>query len=89
MYSPRPDYLILRRAETTTKLGSIHLPDSAVEVPSEGTVVCAGEDCVVSVGDDILFASYAGEEFPDPDTEGEWLILIKQDDCLAILGGVE
>ena len=88
MYSPRPDYLILRRAETTTKLGSIYLPDSAVDVPSEGDVVSAGENCIVKEGQTLMFASHAGEEFPDPNNEGEWLILIEQKFCLAVLGDV-
>lgn len=88
MISPRPDYVILRRAETSYKIGSIYLPDSAKEVPHEGEVVSAGSDCVVKEGQTILFASFAGEEFPDPNNEGEWLILIEQKFCLAILGEV-
>jgi len=42
----------------------------------------------VKEGQTILFASFAGEEFPDPNNEGEWLILIEQKFCLAILGEV-
>ena len=85
MISPRPNFVIIRRAENVSKIGLIHLPDSSIEVPSEGTVVCAGDDCILEPDDDVIFGSYAGEEFPDPDEPGEWLILMAEKHVLARL----
>ncbi|MEA2585945.1 MAG: chaperonin GroES, partial [Thermomicrobiales bacterium] len=64
--------------EETTKSGSV-LPDTAQEKPQRGTVIAAGEgrrdddgDRIpldVQVGDQVLFAKYAGTEFKLDDEE--------------------
>ena len=68
------------------------LPDTAKEKPHRGTVVAAGEgrrdddgDRIpmdVKVGDEVLFAKYAGTEFKLDDKD--YLILAEKD-VLAVL----
>ena len=77
--------------EETTKSGIV-LPDTAKEKPMRGTVIAAGEgrrdddgDRIpldVQVGDQILFAKYAGTEFK---LEDEELLILSEKDILAVV----
>ncbi|MBX6772315.1 MAG: co-chaperone GroES [Chloroflexi bacterium] len=78
--------------EEMTK-GGIVLPDTAKERPQEGTVVAAGPGRVledgtrvpldVKVGDNVLFAKYAGTEYR---IDNEEHLILKESDILAIVG---
>ena len=78
--------------EETTK-GGIVLPDTAKEKPQEGSIVAAGPGRVmedgtrvpldVKVGDNVLYAKYAGTEYKVDDEE---LLILKETDILAIVG---
>src|SRR5215218_7123618 len=77
--------------EEVTKSGIV-LPDTAKEKPQRGTIVAAGEgrrdddgDRIpldVSVGDQVLFAKYAGTEFKLDDEE---LLILAEKDILAVI----
>ena len=76
--------------EETTKSGFI-LPSASQEKQQTATVVAVGEGgivdgkevkMVVSVGDVVIFANYAGSEVK---VDGEKYIILKQSDILAIL----
>ena len=77
--------------EETTKSGIV-LPDTAKEKPQRGTVIAAGEgrrdddgDRIamdVKVGDEVLFAKYAGTEFKLEDDE---LLILSEKDILAVI----
>jgi chaperonin GroES len=81
----------LGREEITSS--GIVLPDTAKEKPQRGTVIAAGEgrkdddgDRVpmdVKVGDQVLFAKYAGTEFK---LEDEELLILAEKDILAVVG---
>ena len=90
---PLDDKLLVRRSEAEDKTrGGIVLPDTAKEKPRQGTVLAAGTgkllddgsraEFQVSVGDKIVFASYAGTEI---EVKGEEYLLISESDVLAIL----
>ena len=78
--------------EETTKSGIV-LPDTAKEKPQRGTVLAVGQgrrdddgDRIpldVSVGDQVLFAKYAGTEFKLDDAD---LLILAEKDLLAIVG---
>jgi chaperonin GroES len=90
---PLGDRLVVKPAtrEETTKSGIV-LPDTAKEKPQRGTIVAAGEgrrdddgDRIpldVKVGDQVLFAKYAGTEFKLDDEE---LLILSEKDVLAVL----
>jgi chaperonin GroES len=77
--------------EEMTKSG-IMLPDTAKEKPMRGTVIAVGEgrrdddgarvSMDVAVGDQILFAKYAGTEFT---LDGEDLLILSEKDILAVV----
>ena len=77
--------------EETTKSGIV-LPDTAKEKPQRGTVLAVGQGrrdddgqripLDVSVGDQVLFAKYAGTEFKLDDQE---LLILAEKDILAIV----
>jgi chaperonin GroES len=79
--------------EETTKSGIV-LPDTAREKPQRGTIVAAGEgrrdddgDRIpldVQVGDQVLFAKYAGTEFKLDDDD---LLILSEKDILAVIEG--
>jgi chaperonin GroES len=90
---PLGDRLVVKPAgrEETTKSGIV-LPDTAKEKPQRGTIIAAGEgrrdddgDRIpldVKVGDEILFAKYAGTEFK---LEDEDLLILSEKDVLAVV----
>ncbi len=91
---PLGDRVVVEREQSEQKTsGGILLPDSAKDKPARGTVVSVGEGkcdlkgirhaLQVKPGDRVVFTSYAGEPFKIGDDE---LLLMREDDILAILG---
>jgi chaperonin GroES len=78
--------------EEVTKSGIV-LPDTAKEKPQRGTIIAAGHGrrdddgervpLDVKIGDEVLFAKYAGTEFKLDDQE---LLILGEKDILAIVG---
>jgi chaperonin GroES len=78
--------------EEVTKSGIV-LPDTAKEKPQRGKILAAGQGrrdddgervaMDVKVGDEVLFAKYAGTEFKLNDEE---LLILSEKDILAIVG---
>ena len=79
--------------EERTKSGIV-LPDTAKEKPQEGIVEAVGTGRLLDngtkvpmelkVGDKILYAKYAGNEFKVDETE---YLIISEKDVLAVLAG--
>jgi chaperonin GroES len=90
---PLADRVVVKPAgrEETTASGIV-LPDTAKEKPQRGTVIAAGKgrrdddgdriELDVKVGDEVLFAKYAGTEFK---LDGEDLLIIAEKDILAVI----
>jgi chaperonin GroES len=90
---PLGDRLVIKPAsrEETTASGIV-LPDTAKEKPQRGTIIAAGEgrrdddgDRIpldVKVGDEVLFAKYAGTEFKLNDED---LLILSEKDVLAVV----
>ncbi|MCP5492346.1 MAG: co-chaperone GroES [Chlamydiales bacterium] len=84
--------VLVKRSSNTTTKGGIILPDSAQEKPKMGEVVAVGpgkadkdgkiKALEVSVGDKVLFSSYAGTEVKG--SGDEELLILQEDDLLAI-----
>lgn len=91
---PLGDRLVIKPAgrEEMTASGIV-LPDTAKEKPQRGTIMAAGEGrrddagaripLDVKVGDQVLFAKYAGTEFKLEDQD---LLIIAEKDVLAVIG---
>ena len=85
--------LVKRLEEDKTSPGGIVIPDSAAEKPIRGEVVGVGNGTVlddgkvraldVKVGDKVLFGKYSGTEVK---VEGQELVVMREDDIMAILG---
>lgn len=91
---PLADRIVVQPLEAQDKTkGGIVLPDTAKEKPQEGKVVAVGKGKVldngqvqaleVKVGDRILYGKYSGSEIAT--SEGEDLLIMREDDVLAIL----
>jgi chaperonin GroES len=89
---PLSDRLVVRRTKEEEKTkGGIIIPDTAKEKPLEGLVVAVGAGKVlksgktspleVKEGDKVLFGKYSGTEVK---VDGEELVLLNQDDVLAV-----
>jgi len=73
--------------------GGIYLPENAKEKPQRGTVLAVGPGereesgkripMDVSVGDQVLFAKYAGNEIK---MDGKKLLIMRESDLLGIIG---
>lgn len=91
---PLGDRVVIKPAarEEMTKSGIV-LPDTAKEKPQRGTIIAAGEgrrdddgDRIpldVKIGDEVLFAKYAGTEFKLDDVD---LLILAEKDILAVVG---
>ena len=92
--TPLQDRVLVRRLddEEESSEGGIILPDSAKEKPQEGEVIAVGAGKVtddgkrqapeLGKGGRILFAKYAGTEVK---VDGEELLIMREDDVLAVL----
>ncbi len=90
---PLGDRVVIKPAgrEEMTKSGIV-LPDTAKEKPQRGTVIAVGQgrrdddgdriEMDVVVGDQVLFAKYAGTEFK---LEEEDLLILAEKDILATI----
>jgi len=92
---PLHDRVVVRRMEEErTSAGGIIIPDSATEKPNRGEIIAAGNGKItdsgdvramdVKVGDKVLFGQYAGTNIK---VDGEELLMMKEDDILAVIEG--
>ncbi|NSW85863.1 MAG: co-chaperone GroES [Syntrophobacteraceae bacterium] len=90
---PLNDRVVVKRIEEEQKTaGGIIIPDTAKEKPIQGEVVAVGNGKVmedgsrrpldVKAGDRVLFGKYAGTDIK---VEGEELLIMREDDILAIV----
>jgi chaperonin GroES len=91
---PLGDRVVLKPVEREEKTKSgIVLPDTAREKPQEGIVEAVGTGRILdngqkvpmelTVGDKVLYAKYAGNEFKLEDVE---YLIISEKDVLAVVG---
>src|SRR5438067_12809590 len=90
---PLADRVVVKanERESMTKSGIV-LPDTAKEMPQEGTILAIGPGRLnekgervkleVKVGDTVLYAKYAGSEIK---VDGEEILILKESDVLAVL----
>lgn len=84
--------LIKPVAEKEEKLGSIYIPDTAKEKPTEGEIVAVGTGKVtddgktipmqVKVGQKVLYGKYSGTEIKEA---GQEYLIVREADILAII----
>ncbi len=90
---PLNDRILVQRLEAESKTeGGIILPDTAKEKPNQGKVIAVGEGAKdkdgnrvpvqVSVGDRILFSSYAGTDLK---LESQEYIILREDDVYGVI----
>jgi chaperonin GroES len=90
---PLNDRVIVKRIEEEPKTaGGIIIPDTAKEKPIQGEVLAVGSGKLmddgsrrpldVKAGDRVLFGKYAGTDIK---VEGEELLIMREDDILAII----
>jgi chaperonin GroES len=91
---PLGDRVVVEREEAQEKTaGGIVLPDTAKDKPQRGKVLAVGEGRItkdgkrrelqVKVGDQVLFTSYAGDEFKI--NGDKKVLLMREDDILAVV----
>jgi len=90
---PVGERILVKRLEAEEKTaGGIYLPDNAKEKPQQGTIIALGDgkmlkdgkraEFQISVGDKVVFNSYAGTDITVGGTE---YLLMTESDVLAIL----
>lgn len=90
---PLYDNVLVQRVEAQdTTAGGIVLPDSAKEKPTEGKIVAVGDGRIsddgvrlplsVSIGDRIIFGSYAGTSIKE---QGEEYLILGENEILAVV----
>lgn len=90
---PLNDRVVVKRVEEEEKTaGGIIIPDTAKEKPIQGEVLAVGSGKLledgsrrpldVKAGDRVLFGKYAGTDIK---IEGEELLIMREDDILAVI----
>ncbi|SMC19552.1 chaperonin GroES [Desulfacinum hydrothermale DSM 13146] len=90
---PLNDRVVVKRLEEEERTaGGIIIPDTAKEKPIQGQVIAVGSGKLMEdgtrrpldlkEGDRVLFSKYAGT---DVKVEGEELLIMREDDILAII----
>ncbi|MCR4440272.1 MAG: co-chaperone GroES [candidate division KSB1 bacterium] len=89
---PLGDKILVQRVEEPAQRGPIVVPDTAKERPQRGKVIAVGTGRIdkqgkrippsVKVGDTVLFAKWAGNEWT---IEGEEYLFLTEDEILAVL----
>ncbi len=92
---PLGNRILVKRAEPKSSKGGILLPESSKEKPKQGEVIAVGpgrlddagklEKLQVKVGDKVLFGSYSGTEVKVPDQAEEGLLIMSEDEILAVI----
>jgi chaperonin GroES len=92
---PLHDRIIIRRLEEArTSPGGIVIPDTATEKPIRGKVIAVGTGRItekgeirpldIKKGDTVLFGKYSGTEVK---MDGEELVVMREDDIMAVIEG--
>ena len=93
-FRPLHDRVLVRRMEAEEKTaGGIILPGNAQEKPAEGEVVAVGTGYIndngetrplaVSVGDQVLFSKWGGDEIT---VDGEEFVVMEESKIIGIIG---
>jgi chaperonin GroES len=92
---PLSNRVLIKREKFAKTKGGILLPETAKEKPQIGEVIAVGPGMMdeqgklfplsLKVGDKILFSSYAGTTITKKDRDDEELLVLSEDDILAIL----
>lgn len=91
--NPLDDYVVIsQKAAEEKSPGGIVIPDRAKEKPQRGEVLAVGPGrmlengtraaLAVSVGDEVLFSRYSGQEV---EHDGHDVLLIKESNILAVI----
>ncbi len=93
---PIADRLIVRRFDSDDKTASgIILPDAAKKKPQKGKVLAAGpgklrkdgtrQALQIKEGDTVIFTSWAGDEFKEHGKAAETILVMREEDVLAVV----
>ncbi|MGE3703251.1 MAG: co-chaperone GroES [Hyphomicrobiaceae bacterium] len=96
-FRPLHDRVVVRRVDAEEKTaGGIIIPDTAQEKPQQGEVLAVGpgkrdetgklDPLDVKAGDQILFGKWSGTEVK---VDGEDLLIMKENDIMGVVEGVE
>ncbi len=94
-FRPLYDRVLVKRIEAEARsAGGLYIPDNAKEKPQQAEVIAVGHgrrlkdgsirELTVKAGDRVLFGKYSGDEVK---IDGETLLILREDDLLAILEG--
>ena len=93
--TPLHDRVLVRRLEEKEAAkGGIIIPDTAKEKPQEGEVISVGSGKIekghrvppdVKAGDRILFGKYTGSDIK---IDGQEYLILREEEILAIVGGI-
>ena len=94
--TPLADRIVVRRQDPEEKTaGGIVLPDTAKNKPQRGKILAVGAGKMlkdgsrrglqVKVGDNVLFTSWAGDEYKA--NRGEEILIMREEDILAVIDG--
>lgn len=94
---PLYDKILVRPLPPSDQIGSLFIPETAVEKPEIGIIEATGEGRLmesgtiiplrVRVGDKIMFSKFAGLALKSPNSYNEYIdvLLMREDDVTAVI----
>ena len=93
---PLDDRIVVRRATAEEKTaGGILLPDTAKDKPQRGEILAVGpgkmakdgtrKGMQLKVGDQVLFTSWAGDDFDDDRSRDSEMLVMREDEVLCVI----
>lgn len=77
--------VLIRRSEGKDKVGLIHVPQNAKDVPTEGEILAVGKSVtLVRPGNVVLFHKYAGTEISLGNEDG-LALMMNEEDVIAVI----
>lgn len=93
---PLGNRVVIKRSSHSVSKGGILLPEAAQEKPKTGEIIAVGPgktlesgqlvSMQVKVGDKVLFSAYAGSSVNVQDHSDDEILVMSEDDILAIIG---
>jgi chaperonin GroES len=93
---PLGNRVVIKRHSVAMSKGGIFLPETAQEKPKSGEVIAVGPGRTneqghiipmhLKVGDKVLFSSYSGSSVELEGSRDEEILVMTEDDILAIIG---
>lgn len=82
---PMPRHYLIRRFEPQTHEGAIEVPKASRQIPNRGVILACGDNCLIPIGTEVIFAPIAGVSFISVEENSPTLFIYHEEEILTTL----